>query len=199
MSTAPSAPGPAERITATLRGVASQAAENRPAGIVVSLILALLTDLFARLAELVERIKAGEYQPRPQGPAPAAHQALATAQAARKIPPAARGDACGERRFRAAGYPAPGPGNCGADESHPGPDSKNPPPGPPTLAAPPAGQQAAARQSDDRPGPPPSPPQKSPPQARALARPFHSVYEITKDGRTLWPAGLTPKNTSPSG
>ena len=68
MSTAPSAPGPAERITATLRGVASQAAENRPAGIVVSLILALLTDLFARLAELVERIKAGEYQPRPKAP-----------------------------------------------------------------------------------------------------------------------------------
>ena len=63
MSTALPAPGPAEHFAATLRGMASQAAENRPAGIVVSLILALLTNLFLRLADLMERIKAGEYQP----------------------------------------------------------------------------------------------------------------------------------------
>ena len=62
MSTAPPAPGPAEHVAATLRGMAAEAVENRRAGIVASLILALLANLFLRLADLMERIKVGEYQ-----------------------------------------------------------------------------------------------------------------------------------------
>ena len=199
MSTASSAPGPAEHFAATLRGMASQAAENRPAGVVVSLILALLADLFACLAELMERIKAAEYQHRPENPAPAAHQVPATAQAARKIRPAARGDARGERNLRATGHLAPEPGNSGAGKGHPGAGSKGSPPGPPRLAAPSADQQARAHLADDRPRPPPTRPQKSPPHASALARPVCYDYATITDGHTPRPAGLTPKNILPVG
>jgi hypothetical protein len=68
MSTSPPAPGLAELLTAIPKGLASQRAENWLAGIVASLFLALLTQLFAGLADLMERIKAGEYQPQPFTP-----------------------------------------------------------------------------------------------------------------------------------
>ena len=68
MSTPPPAPGLAERFAAIPRDIAAQSAENRLAGIMVSLILTLLTKLFARLAELIGRIQAGEYRPRPANP-----------------------------------------------------------------------------------------------------------------------------------
>jgi len=68
MSTAPPTPGRADRLTAALRLVASPAAADGPAGRVIALILALLTDLIIRLADLMERIAAGEYQPLPRPP-----------------------------------------------------------------------------------------------------------------------------------
>jgi hypothetical protein len=144
MTTAPPAPGPAEHIAATLRGVGAQAAGNRPAGIVVSALLALLTELFILLADLVERIKAGECQPGPPtaspSPAPSAQplRAPATTQAARKTRPAAPGDACGERSFRAAEHPAPGPEDGGPDGSRPDLGTKNTPPDRRAALLPPA-------------------------------------------------------------
>jgi hypothetical protein len=64
----PAATDLAERVSATLRGTVAQAAGNRPAGVLVSLLLALLKTFFTGLAELIERIKAGDYQPRPEAP-----------------------------------------------------------------------------------------------------------------------------------
>ena len=198
MTTAPPAPGPAEHLAATLRGVASRAAENQPAGVVVSLLLALLTQLFVQLADLLERIKAGEYQIHPPAPPPAPspspvlqrfppapHQAPsnsappATTQVARKIRPAARGGAPGERSVRATAHPAPGPADCGPDGSRPGPETKNAPLGPRSVAAPPAGR-------NDCPPPPPQP-KKPPPRAGALARPFRCLFATIagEGGRTL--------------
>ena len=68
MSTPPPSPGLAERLAAIPRQVASQAADNGVPGILVSLLLALLTHLFARLADLAARIQVGDYQPHPSTP-----------------------------------------------------------------------------------------------------------------------------------
>ena len=191
-------PGPAEHLAATLRGVAARAVGNRPAGIAVSLILALLADLFARLADLIGRIEAGEYRPPPQAPREAPREAQSHA-----TPPRRR------ERAQKYGQRHAAPHGAGGVFGQPGTAPRNPEMTAPLGAAPaPTGKTPRLNRRASRPpppaiwpaitGPPPAAPQTTPAHAGTLACPFSYDIRMTCGG-TSQSTALTPKNTSRAG